>query len=89
MFEKCVKDDLNNKQINAVTLAKAGIYVSPSYDTKSMMSKQRMWQQFMDSLDWDKLSDLKRKQSPEKVKEVFKSLGIPIAGEKDKGSVNK
>lgn len=89
MYEKCIKNELEDRRRSAVTMANANMYASPSYDRSAARSKERIWQQFMDSLDWDKLTNLKKKQSPEEIKRAFKSLKIPIVGEKKKEGVNK
>lgn len=45
------------------------VYASPSYDQKAASSKQNMWQRFLDSLDWEKLTN-------KDGKDIRKVLGV-------------
>ena len=47
---------------NAVILANAMFYASPSYDDKGARQKQRSWEKFIKSLDWRKISGTDKKK---------------------------
>lgn len=87
MYEKCVKEELDKRKLEAIIIANATSYSSPAYSKEGARSKQKMWQKFIDSLDWNRLVSIRKKQSPENVEKVFKGLKvIPIAkGKKGDG----
>lgn len=88
MYEKCVKEELEQRRLDAITLANAGIYTSPSYSKSSARDKQKMWQQFVDSFDWEKRVAKKKKKSPQEIIKVFQKLGIAVVGNKEKKGVD-
>jgi len=64
--------------MDATILAQVGVYVSPSYDNISARKKQRSWNKFMNSLDWNKISKKQEKPKAETLKAVFGGLGVPL-----------
>lgn len=64
--------------MDAMILAQVGVYVSPSYDNNSARKKQRSWNKFMNSLDWDKITKKSEKPKAEVLKSVFGGIGVPI-----------
>ena len=53
------------------------VYASPSYDQSSSVKKQRMWDRFINSLTWEKITKPKEKPDPNALISVFGSLGVP------------
>jgi len=56
-FEKCLKKQLNDRQFLAICTAQAINYASippMGADSSYFRKKQRMWEKFINSLDWDK-----------------------------------
>ncbi len=83
MYEKCIKEELDSRRLDAITLANAGLYTSPSYSKTSANQKQKMWKQFIDSFDWEKRLNKNKKQSPQELIKVFQKLGVPVVKNKE------
>ena len=79
LFEKCEKDLLDKRRFDAILMANAVAYATPSYSQKDSSNKQRSWSKFMDSLDWEKLTTKKDAGS---VKKQLVGLGIPVKKKK-------
>jgi len=80
-YEKCRKNELSEQKRNAVTLAHALVYASPSHDRNSMRKKQNMWDKYINSLEPRKAE----KPSSKNIINVFRMMGIPVV----KKEVNK
>jgi hypothetical protein len=78
LYEKCIKKDMDDRRVEAVTLANALIYASPSYDRPGANKKQQMWDKFMNSLDWDRITKKRDKPSPESIGAAFGAFGVPV-----------
>ena len=52
-YEKLKHKELDNRKHEAICLANALVYASPTYDRSSAHKKQRMWERYVKSLDWD------------------------------------
>jgi hypothetical protein len=78
LYEKCIKRDMDDRRTGAVTLANALIYAGPSYDRAGANKKQQMWDKFMDSLDWDRLTKKRDKPSPDTIGAAFGAFGVPV-----------
>lgn len=63
--------------MDAITFAQALAYVSPSSDNASASRKQRAWNNFMNSLDWDKITKKPSKPDPTALVSIFGALGVP------------
>lgn len=87
MYEKCLKKEINTRRADAITLSNALIYASPAYDRPGADKKQRMWDTFMRSLDWDKLTKEPVKPSPTTIIRGFGALGVPATKPKKGGKV--
>jgi hypothetical protein len=69
--------------MNAIVLANALVYTSPSSDRGSVASKQRSWDKFINSLDWGNLTKGKKKMEVKDVLSVFQKVGmVPILKKK-------
>lgn len=77
MYEKCLKKEIDKQKLDAITLAQALAYVSPSSDNAQASRKQRIWNNFMNSLDWNKITKKPSKPDPTALMSVFGALGVP------------
>jgi hypothetical protein len=77
-YEKCKKREIEAQRDIAITVFNAALCTSPSYSTKSAHDKQRQWNKFMDSLDWDKIAEKGKKKTIGDMKKLFAGLGINI-----------
>lgn len=74
-FEKIRKMDLDKEKMNAIILANCLMYSQPASDASSARKKNRAFQQFMDSLNWNKLvTKYKERTKPKTAENVLKSL---------------
>ena len=62
---------METQKMGAVVLAQALVYASPSYEKKDSTKKQRIWNKFMDSLDWEKIGKKPKKPHPGELKAVL------------------
>lgn len=76
-YEKCLKSEIENRKSEAITLANALIYTSPSHDTTSHIKKQRMWNSFINALDWDKITKEPKAPDPDALISAFGVFGVP------------
>ncbi|MBU0963258.1 MAG: hypothetical protein KKD48_05120, partial [Nanoarchaeota archaeon] len=83
-YEKCLKAELDDQKFDAIKLANALVYASPSYDRSSSDKKQRMWDRFINSLTWEKLTKPKQQPDPDALVSVFGGLGVPATKPKPK-----
>ncbi len=67
----------------AIIIANAAVFSSPSYSQQDATKKQRSWKQFIDSFDWNKMTDKKQKQTLGGFLEMFKSANVMTKGKKD------
>jgi len=79
-YEKCRKNRLEDYRMEALVLTQSMVYTSPSNDKGSVRKKQRMWDKFIKSLDYEHLiaKSQKKIQNPEKMLNVFKRIGVPV-----------
>jgi hypothetical protein len=75
-FEKCKKEELASQKMDAIILANALVYTSPSMSTTDSSKKRRAWNKFMDSLTWNKIRVSDKKPDPDALKMLFSSLGV-------------
>lgn len=75
LYEKCEKDILDKKRNDAIVLANALVYASPSNDKKDSSRKQQAWNKFINSLTYEKIIERK---DINKVKKEFLGLGLPV-----------
>jgi len=73
-YEKCKRNELSEQKRNAITLAHALVYASPSHDRNSSRKKQTMWDKYINSLEPRK----KEKPSHKGLINAFRMMGIPI-----------
>lgn len=78
LFEKCKKESLHDQRNNAITLAHALIYASPSQDKKGANKKQKMWDKYINSLDLNKLMEKEKPAEYNKLVTIFRSIGVPV-----------
>jgi hypothetical protein len=78
LYEKCKKESLHNQRDNAITLAHALIYTSPSQDKKGSNKRQKMWDKYINSLDLNKLMKKNKPAEYNKLVTVFNSIGVPV-----------
>jgi len=69
---------MRENQTNAIILYNALAATSPSYKQDQAIKKGRFWTKFMDSLDWDKIKEIKKKPSTIELTRMFSSVGIPV-----------
>ena len=68
--------------MDAIVLANALVYATPSSDRSGISSKQKTWEKFINSLDWDSVPKEKKTQA-KNVLGMFKKLGmVPILNKK-------
>lgn len=67
---------MEEQRFDALKLANALVYASPSYDQASSSKKQRMWNKFINSLDWEKATKPKQQPDPDMLVAAFSSLGV-------------
>lgn len=85
-YEKCERQRLRERREDAITMANAIVYGSPSYDTKSVRSKQRMWEQFIRSLDWEYIEKKSKKMTVGDFTKMISGTGaIPVRQREKKG----
>lgn len=77
MYEQCLKKEINKQRSDAITMANAFAYSTPAHSNESLSKKQRAWNNFMNSLDWDKITKKPSKPDPTALISVFGSLGVP------------
>lgn len=87
MYEKCLKKEITTRRSDAITLSNALIYASQSYDRTAANNKQRMWDTYMRSLDWDKLTSKPKKADPKQLAMAFGALGVPVTKPNKGGKV--
>jgi len=77
--------------MNAIILANALVYTSPSSDKNAMRSKQQTWNNFLKILDWDSKTKTEKKNKMTNPVVSLQRLGIPVMGElpKKEKDVNK
>ena len=64
--------------MDAIIVGQATITASPSYDKRSAATKQRSWEKFVDSLDWDLMIEKTTKKTDiKKTTAFFSAIGIP------------
>jgi len=89
MYEVCKKDDMYDRKSNAIVVANAMVYASPSYKKSDARQKQRSWEKFINSLDWEKVSKKHdKKESYDSMKKSILGLGSVLMikrGSQDKG----
>jgi len=79
-YGECRKLEMQDWKMNAMIMAQALIYVTPSEKTNEARKKQKNWEKFMDSLTWEKLEkkNIKGKDAGSFIR-MFQSTGlIPI-----------
>lgn len=90
-YEKIKKQEFDDARTNAVILANAVAYASPPSFGQSRSDgkrKQRGWNKFLDSLDWNKLTKKEKDTTDyKKAKHFFGSIGIPVNTGKKKKDV--
>jgi len=77
--------------MDAIILANALVYVSPSSDKSSIRSKQQMWERFLKTLDWNnKMKDKKKSKMINPIG-TLQRIGVPVIGNlpKKKEELNK
>ncbi len=77
-YEKTKKLEMERNRMNAIIFAKAVYCMSSSDNQQAANAKNRDWKQFMDALDFDKLT------KPKDLKKSFAIAGIPIITPKKK-----
>uniref|UniRef100_A0A6H1ZWT9 Uncharacterized protein n=1 Tax=viral metagenome TaxID=1070528 RepID=A0A6H1ZWT9_9ZZZZ len=73
-YEKCIRNEMLEQKRNAITLAHAIVYASPSHNTTSSRKKQTMWNKYINSLEPRK----QEKPSHKGIINAFRAMGIPI-----------
>lgn len=69
--------------MDAIVLANALVYTTPSSDRSGVASKQRSWDKFINSLDWGNLTKGKKKMEVKDMLSVFQKVGmVPILKKK-------
>jgi len=76
-YEKCIKEDIDNQKIDAITMANALNYSSPSHSRGDLNKKTQAWNRFMDALTWDKIKAKSKKSDPQTLSNIFGALGVP------------
>lgn len=66
---------MTRDKMNAIILANAMAYTSPSYDRSSASKKQQIWDKFLNSLTWEKIE---RKGKDHPIKSFLKMGIVPI-----------
>jgi hypothetical protein len=85
---------MDSEKTEAIILANALIYASPSYDKNAVSKKQQNWDRFINALDWRyKLKDTKKVGKKRTVGQLFGSIfggkvQVPIVT-KSKGAPKK
>ena len=77
-FEKVKKIEIGNNKMDAIILANALTYTGQCYSRKDLNNRHKTWQRFMNSLDWDRLTEKSKKPEMKKLINVFSGFGIPI-----------
>lgn len=72
-----MKEQLERRHFDAISNYNALLCTSQSYDRQGVDKKNRIWKNFIDSLDWDKLNKEPTKPDPVALKSIFGSLGVP------------
>ena len=76
MYEICKKDEMYSRKSDAIIMANAMVYASPSYDKSAARNKQRAWEKFIRSLDWERVSKgYDKKESYKSMKKSLLGLG--------------
>lgn len=84
-YEKELKKEMDSNKMEAIIVANAVTYGSPSWSKDGASGKNRMWKSFMDSLTWDSLQERGRKQTVGDIKKMAKGAGvIALRGKGDK-----
>ena len=83
-YKEALKENLSVQKRNAITLANALIYTSPSQDRTSSQRKQRYWERFLRSLDWDWISTREKAIGPSEFAKSLSGIGVPINIKKKK-----
>jgi len=74
-FEKIRKRELDDYRMNAMVLTNCLIYSNPTSEQGTARKKAQMFQQFMDSLNWGRLTKKdKERKEPKTAETVIKSL---------------
>lgn len=79
-YEKCKKSEMENRFFSALIAGQAAVYGSPAYDQSGANKKSQHWKKFIDSFDWEKVLE-KRKKTKEASRNpigMFQAAGIPI-----------
>lgn len=72
---------MDEQKTDALVLANALVFASPSYDRQAVQEKKRNWSSFLDSLDWrKKLGSGKQKQTAKKKQTVGDLFGQLFGG---------
>ncbi len=77
-YEKAKKLEMERNRMNAIIFAKAVYCMSPSETQQSANAKSRDWKQFMNALDFEKLT------KPKDLRKSFAIAGIPMINPKKK-----
>lgn len=80
-YEKSKRVELSRDRMNAIVMAQSMFYASPSYDRSGAHKKQKAWEKFLDSLDFDAIEE-KSKPTVNSFVKMFQSAGVPIKGPK-------
>jgi len=77
-LEKCMRKELDDRKFQAISMAQSISYASSppmGADRPYFRSKQRSWDKFMKTLDWDAKVEAKDIRT---VRNVLSGAGIPI-----------
>ena len=78
LYEKCRKAEIQDYHMTAIILFNALIATSPSHKQEHVSRKTNAWSRFINSLDWNKIREIKKKPSIKDLARVFSSVGIPV-----------
>ena len=73
---------MEKNRMDAIVLANSLIYASPTYSARDGQKKQKIWNKFINSMDWDYLQEKNKKKTPKEVRSIFGALGIPMRKKK-------
>ena len=62
--------------MEAIIVANAVAYGSPSWSKEGASSKNRMWKNFMNSLSWDRIEERGKRQTVGDIKKMARGTGV-------------
>lgn len=87
--EKCRKIEMDTQKINALSLVHSISYASPRFsdDKKIAGQRRKTWNNFIDSLTWEKVTR-KAKKTVGDFTNMFKNAGVVIKNSKRESDTN-